>query len=139
MMDVVNHPDVVLRIIWTDQHRVRSAAILEKMIPLRPCLDQLAVGIDNGDAVLEHGRQACGRQPKGARETIEIARQFVRQLQLAAVSDKDSVGRLSENPAGRSPNVSFVWQWVGPALNRFVRTGAVVSAFLLAESGRAKQ
>ena len=108
MMNVVNHPDVVLGIVRADQDGVRSTAILEEMIPLRPCFDQLAAGIHDSDTVLKHGRHTCGLLTERTPEAIETARQFIRQLQFAAVADKDFVGRFSENSTGRSPNISLI-------------------------------
>src|SRR2546427_1378335 len=139
MMNVVHYPDVVFGIVRADQDRMRPAAILEEMIPLRPGFDELAIGVDNGDAVLEDWRYTCGRQPERARETIEITRQFIRELYFATISDEDFIGRLSENSSRRSPNVSFVGQGLGPTLNCIVGSGAVVSAFLLGKGGGGAQ
>ena len=131
MVNVVNHPDVVLGIIRTDQHRMRAAPILEEMVPLRPRFDELALGIDDGDAILEHGHDTCGRRPQRPGEAIEIARELIGESQLATIGDKDFVGRLGKNPAGGSPDESLVGQWLWPAGGHVIRTGAVVSTFLL--------
>src|SRR6266566_7595715 len=139
MMNVVHHPDVVFGVVRADQDRMRSTAILEEVIPLRPGFDELAIGVDNGDAILEDGRYTCGCQPERARETIEITRQFIRELYFATISDEDFIGRLGENSAGGSPNVSFVGQGLRPALNCIVGAGAVVSAFLLGKGGGGEQ
>ena len=99
MVNIVDNPDVVFRVVRADQDRVRPTAILKQMIPLRPRFDQLAIGIDDVDAILKQGRLPRGLFAKRAPEAGEIAGQFVWQFQLATVGDEDSVGRLSENPA----------------------------------------
>src|SRR5438309_2563395 len=71
MMNVVHYPDVVFGIVRADQDRMWPAAILEEMIPLRPGFDELAIGVDNGEAILEDWRYTCGRQPERSREPIE--------------------------------------------------------------------
>ena len=106
VMDVVGDPDVVLGIIRTDRNRVRPAAILEELVPLCPRLGHLAGRVDDDDAVAKlgrwRGRLLAGRAP----EACKIVGQFFRKLQLAPVRDEDSVRRLREDAAGRTPDVS---------------------------------
>ena len=106
VMDVVHHPDAVLRIVGVDQDRVRAAAVGEQVIPLRPRLDRLPVRIDDDDAVAELRRGRRRLLVERAPEAGEAERQRGGQLQLAAVRDEDPVGRLGEDAAGRAPDVA---------------------------------
>src|SRR5213593_611187 len=106
MMDVVSNPDIVLGIIGTDRDRMRPASILEEFVPLRPRLDHLTGCIDDNNAVAKLG---CCRRCLLAERTpvpVKIIWQFFRQLQLAAVGDKNSVRGLREDAAGGTPDIS---------------------------------
>src|SRR5436190_22965993 len=67
MMDIVDHPDVVLGIVRTDGDRVRAATIFEKLVPLCPRLDDLAACVNDNDAIAKlrrrRGRLLAERAP----------------------------------------------------------------------------
>ena len=117
---------------------MRTAAVLEQVIPLRPRLQRLPVLVDDDDAVAEFGSGRRGLLVEGAPGAGEIVRELGRQLQLAAVGDEDAVRRLGEDPARRSPDVSGLGESkrLRPPLHDIVGSGAIVTAFFLEQRGR---
>src|SRR5215467_8802097 len=57
---VIYDPDVLLGIVGIDGDEMRA---LEDFVPLRPALDDVAVGVGNGDAVFPFGVHADGSVP----------------------------------------------------------------------------
>src|SRR5439155_21104629 len=130
VMDVVDYPDVVLRVVGTDQYRVRTAPVLEEVIPLRPRFNGLPAAVDDDDAIAEFGSRGRRLLAKRSPEAGESVRQLRRQLQLSAVCDEDSIRRLGKDAAGRSPDVPGLRerQRLRPSLRDVVGPGAIVAA-----------
>ena len=80
MMDVVDDPHVVRRIVGADQHGMWTAAVREQVVPLRPGLDGLAVAIDDDDAIAEFGRGRGRLFVERSPESREARRQRHGQL-----------------------------------------------------------
>ena len=53
---IVHYPDVLFRIVRIDGDEVRA---LEDLVPLRPLLDDVAVGVHDGEAMLPLGIHAA--------------------------------------------------------------------------------
>src|SRR5207247_7210144 len=51
LSEIVDDPHMLFGIVRTDFDLVWTAAALKEPIPLRPCLDELAVRVDDDDAV----------------------------------------------------------------------------------------
>src|SRR6185503_11788371 len=136
--DVVDHPNVVLRIVRADENRVWPAAIRAQVIPLRPRLHGFAVGIDDDEAIPELGGGLGGLLTESAPSPGEIPRQLVLrwQLQLAAVGDEDPVWRFCEYTAGRSPDVTGLGECerLRPVRHHVVRPRRIVAALFLEQS-----
>src|SRR5439155_8060554 len=117
---------------------VRTAAAREEVIVLGPRFEQLAVRVDDEDAVAELGsrkrRLLFERSPSAG----ERRRQRVRELQLAPVEHKDAVWRFRENAALRALDVSRARERLRPFLDNVVRPRFLLAAFLK-EGGRRQQ
>ena len=128
---VVHDPHVPIGIVRADPNLVRSAAAFEQLVPLRPRLDQLAVAVDDDDAVahlgLGLGRTLVHRSP----DAVEAARQCLGKLQLAARGDEDAVRRLGEDARLRSPDVALARPRRRPVLDDGVGSGFVFTALFL--------
>ena len=127
---VVHHPDVLFRVVRTDFHVVRAAAALKKMIPLRPVLQQLAVGVHHENAILHPRLATGGRLSEGAVTSRVAFRRFFRNGKLAAVGDVNAIGCLGKNAALRAPGPSGMPERLRPAGRYLVRTGLILAAHL---------
>src|SRR5215475_4517976 len=110
-----------------------AAAICEQMIPLGPGLRGLARTIDDDEAIAELGCRRGGLLVEGTPESGEIGRKRGRQFQLAAIGYEDSVRRLREDAAGRSPDITRLGKHerLRPPLCDIVGPGAIVTPFFL--------
>ena len=90
------------RIVGVDLDVMRPASASEKMVPLRPILEQLAVGIDHQNAVLQ-ARLALrrGLAERAVASRVTLGR-LLRKRQFAALQNEDAVGR---SPRRRRPAI----------------------------------
>src|SRR5438093_12914326 len=114
---------------------MRSTAIFEQVVPLRPRFDSPARALDDDDAVAELGRRRRRLFTERSPEAGEVRRQLIGQLQLAAVGDEDSVRRFREDSSSRAPNVAGFreCQRLPPTLDDIVRPSPIVATFFLQE------
>src|SRR6266481_9875981 len=101
------------------------------MVPLRPRLNQLAVTVDDEDAVLK-ARLALGcRGPKRPKTPGVTCRRFLRNGKFAALKNVNPVGRLGEDAALRPPGPSRVSERLRPAGYNLIGTGFVLPSLFL--------
>src|SRR5439155_25024861 len=103
-------------------------------IPLRPCLDELAVRVDDDDAVAHDRLAARRRIADGALRPRWLRRQRRRNLELAAIRHEDAIRRFRKHAALRSPGVTgmtqrLVARRLRPVLRDVVRSRRGLAAF----------
>src|SRR5439155_6649083 len=104
----------------TNLDGMRSAPAFEQIVPLRPRFDELAVAIDDDNAVVKF-RELPGRLgqlpvPDAKRAPIagEIPGQIGRQLDFAAIRQEHAVRRFGEYAPLRAPDVPRPKVWMRP-------------------------
>ena len=101
MPRLVDHPHPLFRVIRTDPNAVRTGALrpFEQVVPLVPHLDQVAIPIDDVNAVLPRAPIRIGERidPDGAHKPGEPRRHRIGQPGLATLHDENAVGRLGVN------------------------------------------
>ena len=127
---VVDHPDVLFRIVGTDLDVVRAAAALEEVIPLRPVLQQLAVAVDHQNAVLQARLALRGRLPEGAVASRVAFGRFLGNGKFAAVErcKCDWGSRRKRRPA--IPRSIRDGPAAAASHRDFVRAGLIFAALL---------
>src|SRR3982751_4544033 len=81
MPRVVDDPDVMRGIVRADADLVRAAAALEQLVPLRPRLEELAVAVDDENAVAHLGLRLGGALAERAPDAVVAAAEFLGKLQ----------------------------------------------------------
>src|SRR6266478_2271625 len=101
------------------------------MVPLRPRFNQLAVTVDDEDAVLK-ARLALGcRGPKRPKTPGVTCRRFLRNGKFAALQNVNPVWGLGEDAALRPPGPSRVSERLRPTGDDLVGTGFVLPSLFL--------
>src|SRR5260370_11333992 len=101
------------------------------MVPLRPRFNQLAVTVDDEDAILK-ARLALGcRRPKRAITPGVTCRRFLGDWQFAALQNVNPVWGLGKDTALRPPGPSRVSERLRPTGDDLIGTGFVLAALFL--------
>src|SRR5204863_9185981 len=102
----------------------------EQVIVLGPRLDQLAIRVDDEDAVAQFGRRGGRLLAERAPGSVEGRRQFFGKLQLASIEEENSVGRLGEHAALRALHVAGASERLSSVRDHLVGTSFFFAALL---------
>ena len=120
-----------------DAVRPRPVRPLEQVVPLVPDLDDVAVAVDDVDAVLKRPALglAQGVDADGAGVAVEPVRHRVGKPRLAPLQDEDAVGRLHEDAGVAAEGEALARERLEPALDRLVGDGLARPQQVLGRGG----
>ena len=129
VVGLVDHPDTVLRIIRADANAVRPRAlgIGKEMIPLRPALAHLAIGVQRIQKVFLHHAAIRGAEhvdPEGAGKTRVAGGKRIGKPGFAALQDENAVGRFGQNAGVAPKGETWFGEGLVPVADHVVRAGA---------------